>query len=257
VGNVVTFRWDPPLGGLLPTDYVVEGGINPGQVLASLHTGAYPIFTVTAPTGAFYVRVHTIAGTSRSEASNEIRIFVNLPVLPSAPANLLGLVNGSSLTLAWRNTFAGGAPTSFILDVSGTIVGSLALGASDTATFQTVPSGTYTLALRARNAAGASVPSNPVTLTFPSACSGRPQPPANFLAYRVGRTGYVIWDSPLTGPAPTDYVLNVGGPITAAIPTTARSLSGVVPPGAYNLSVAARNACGTSAATPVQVLTMP
>jgi hypothetical protein len=258
VGNVITFRWDAPLGGLLPTDYVVEGGLIPGQVLASLRTdSAFPIYTITAPSGAFYVRVHTISGASRSEASNEIRVFINVPSPPSAPANLVGVVNGSSLSLAWRNTFAGGAPTSVMLDVTGAIVGSLPLGPTDTATFPTVPAGTYTIRLRATNAAGASAASNPVTLTFPSPCSGAPLPPANFLAYKIGNTAYVIWDPPLTGRAPTSYVLNVGGPITAVIPTTARSLHGVVPPGTYNLSVAATNACGTSASTPVQVLTMP
>ncbi len=47
VGNVVTLRWEPPRGGLVPTDYVVEGGLNPGQVLASFSTGsASPIFTI-------------------------------------------------------------------------------------------------------------------------------------------------------------------------------------------------------------------
>ena len=136
VGNVITFRWNAPLGGLVPTDYVVEGGLTPGQVLASLRTAsAFPIFTVTAPSGAFYVRVHAISGASRSEASNEIRVFINVPSPPSAPANLLGMVNGSSLSLAWRNTFAGGAPTSVMLDVTGSIVGSVPLGPTETATF--------------------------------------------------------------------------------------------------------------------------
>jgi hypothetical protein len=258
VGNVITFRWDAPLGGLLPTDYVLEGGLNPGQVLASLRTNsAFPIYTLTAPSGAFYVRVHTISGANRSDASNEIRVFINVPSPPSAPANLLGLVNASSLSVAWRNTFAGGAPTSMMLDVTGAIVGSVPIGPTETATFSAVPAGTYTVRLRATNAAGASAASNPITLTFPSSCSGAPLPPANFLAYKIGNTAYVIWDPPLTGPAPTSYVLNVGGPITAIIPTTARSLSGVVPPGTYNLSVAATNVCGSSPATPVQVLAVP
>ena len=35
VGNSVTFRWSKPALGPAPTGYVVEGGINPGEVLAS------------------------------------------------------------------------------------------------------------------------------------------------------------------------------------------------------------------------------
>ena len=111
---------DPAPGGLPPTDYVLEGGVNPGEVLASISVGsANPIYTFVAPTGAFHVRMHTLSGATRSAPSNEIRIFVNVPAPPSAPADLLGLVNGSSVALAWRNTFEGGAPGGLILDVTG------------------------------------------------------------------------------------------------------------------------------------------
>ena len=79
VGNTVTLRWTPPPGGLPPTDYVLEGGVNPGEVLASIFVGsANPIYTFVAPTGAFHARIHTLSGASRSGPSNEIRIFVNV-----------------------------------------------------------------------------------------------------------------------------------------------------------------------------------
>ena len=129
IGNSVTLRWSPPLTGSTPTGYVLEGGVSPGEVAASLPTGsAIPNFTVTAPTGAFYVRLHATGLGGRSPASNEIRIFVNTPTPPSAPADLLGLVNGASLALTWRNTFDGGAPASIVLDVSGALSLSVPLG---------------------------------------------------------------------------------------------------------------------------------
>jgi hypothetical protein len=156
VGNVVTLRWNAPQSGLVPTGYLLEGGIAPGQVLASFNTGSpSPNYTFIAPTGTFYVRIHALSGGSRSEASNEVRTVVNVPAVPSAPANDLGLVNGSSVTLAWRNTFDGGAPSSLRLEATGAIVASLPLGLTDTATFSGVPAGTYTFAVRATNAAGA------------------------------------------------------------------------------------------------------
>ena len=139
-GNTVTLRWTPPQAGLPPTDYVLEGGVNPGQVLASISVGsANPIYTFVAPTGAFHVRMHTMSGATRSDASNEIRIFVNVPAPPSAPADLLGLVNGLSVALAWRNTFEGGAPGGLILDVTGALTTSIPLGLTDSFRFDGVP----------------------------------------------------------------------------------------------------------------------
>lgn len=258
VGNSVTLRWSPPALGAAPTGYVLEGGVSPGEVLASIPTGgASPVYTVTVPSGTFHVRVHTLAGSSRSGPSNEIRIVVNVPESPSAPANLLGLVNGSALGLAWQNTFAGGAPTSLLLDVTGAISASIPLGLSETFSYPDVPAGTYTMRLRAVNDSGTSDASNPVTLTFPGSCSGVPLPPAAFLAYRIGTTIYVLWDPPASGPAPAGYVLNVTGAYVGTVATTSRSLSGTVGPGSYTLSVAATNECGDSAPTPAQTVTIP
>ena len=80
------------------------------EVLASLPTNSTATtFTFSAPTGAFYIRMHSLAPGPQSVASNEIRIFVNVPAPPSAPANLLGFVNGSALGLAWTNTAGGGS----------------------------------------------------------------------------------------------------------------------------------------------------
>ncbi len=256
-GSIVRLRWTPPAGGLTPTGYVLEGGVTPGDVLASIPTGSVdPVFTFAAPTGAFYVRVHTLSGAERSAPSNEVPLVVNVPVAPSAPANLLALVTGSTLNLSWKNTFGGGAPAGLILDVSGALSASLPIGLSETFGFAGVPGGTYTLSLRAQNGGGLSPSSNPVVVTFPTACSGAPQVPTNLLAHRVGSTGFVLWDPPAAGPAPTGYVLNVSGAFVGSFPTTARGLSAGVAPGTYNLSLVATNPCGTSAAAST-VLVVP
>jgi subtilisin-like proprotein convertase family protein len=254
-GNEVTLRWAMPPVGPSPTGFVVEGGFAPGQVLASLPTNsAAPIYTFTAPTGSFLVRVHALAGAARSAASNEIPLHVNVPVPPAAPAGLLGLVNGSGVTLAWKNVFAGGPPSTVILDVTGAAALSMSLGNTETFSFAGVPPGTYTLSLRGANAGGASGSSNAVTLTFPGPCSGAPGPPANALAYALGRTGHVVWGPPASGPAPSFYTLAVPG--FGAFQTTGRHVSGPVPAGVYNLALTASNACGTSAPVSL-VLTVP
>jgi hypothetical protein len=254
-GNVVTLRWTPPAFGLTPDNYILEGGVNPGDVLASISTGsASPTYTFVAPTGAFHVRMHTASGASRSLASNEIRIFVNVPQPPSAPGNLLGMVNGNAVALAWKNTFAGGAPANLVLDVTGSLATTIPLGLTNRFSFAGVPPGTYTLSLRALNGAGASPSSNPVTLTFPGACSGVPQAPSNLLAHRVGSTIFVSWDPAAAGPAPTAFILNVSGSFVGSFGTTGRALSGVVAPGSYTFNVVGQNPCGNGpASAPVTV----
>jgi hypothetical protein len=256
-GNLVTLQWTAALIGPAATSFVVEGGLLPGEVFTSLQTGsATPMLTFSAPTGAFYVRVHQITGSQRSAASNEIRLYVNVPVPPTAPAGLLALANGPSLSLAWRNTFGGGPPTSLILDVTGSLVASAPLQRTDQLSLGPVPDGTYSISLRARNAGGISGSSNTVTVVIPS-CSGAPLPPVNFLIDKVGSTVYAVWDPAATGPAPTSYVVNVSGAASLSIPTTNRFWITAPPAGIYTASVVAINACGSSAPTPTRSITVP
>jgi hypothetical protein len=259
VGNTVTLRWTPPAVGPAPTGYVLEGGVNPGEVLASIATGsAAPTYTIAAPSGSFYVRIYTQTAAGRSASpSNEIRIHVNVPVAPSAPANLLGMATGNSVALAWQNTFGGGSPANVILDVTGTLSTTVPLGAAETFQFTGVPNGTYTFSLRAQNGGGVSPSSNSVTLTFPSACSGAPQAPTNLLTTKSGSTISVFWDPPTSGAAPTSYVLDVTGAFTGSFPSTGRALSGSAGAGTYNISVRATNPCGSGPGTPVQSVTLP
>lgn len=167
-GSGVTFSWQ---AGSTPVDaYVVEGGVLPGQVLASLPVpGSATQLTVMVPDGAFYARVHGVRGGVRGSASNEVRLFVNVPAPPSPPVELTALALGSDVSLAWTNTFGGGTPTALVLDVSGALTASFEVPLSERLEFSGVPNGTYTLSVRARNAAGTSAPAPPVTLSLPGA----------------------------------------------------------------------------------------
>jgi hypothetical protein len=260
-GNTVTLRWSTPPVGLSPTSHVVEGGLVAGQVLASFAVSAeYPIVTFTAPSGAFYVRMRSKSGADQSAPSNEIRIFVNTPAAPSAPVSLVAMTSGSSVALAWRNTFAGGTVQSLVLEAwqsGGTPVASLRLSPTDRFLATNVPSGPYQISLRAENASGESGRSNTVFVTVSEGCTGPPMVPANFLAYHVGSTVYVTWQPGEGGSAATAYLLNVSGPINMNVPTTLTTLSGTPGPGVYSLSVSATNMCGESQATRLQTLTVP
>jgi hypothetical protein len=255
-GNLVTLRWS--WSGPTTAGFVVAGGVQPGQTLATLPAGsASPIFTFTAPTGAFFVRVHAADDTAFVRPSNEVPLVVNLPVAPSPPVNLLGTVSGNRLDLAWTNTFGGGAPTAVTLQVTGAATAALPLALTERFSFTGVPPGTYTFAVVATNAGGASATSDSLTLTFPSPCTGAPLPPNRFLAYRIGRTVFVVWEPAETGPAPTDFILNVAE-LGLNVPTAGgRALSGTVLPGSYTLAVSATNPCGASGLTPAQTLVVP
>ena len=258
IGNRLTLKWTPPTFGPAPTGYVIEGGISPGETLATVPvTGATPTITFDAPPGSFYLRVYTVAGATRSRSSGEIRVHINAPTAPSVPANLLGLASGSTVSLAWRNTFGGGMPTSLVLDVTGSLNTSLPLPMGDTFTFNGVPDGTYTFSLRAVNAVGTSGPSSPVTLSFPATCTGAPQRPVGLVGSRNGAVISLAWEPAASGTAPTSYIVNVTGAATASVPTTARTVSGAVGPGTYSFRVVAVNACGSSAASTSTTVVIP
>jgi hypothetical protein len=257
-GNVVTFKWIPPAVGAVPTSYVVEGGMTPGETLRAVDTGSdAPAFTVDVPSGVFYVRVRAVSFASAGAPSNEIRIVVNVPEPPSAPINLLGLTDGDAIALSWTNTFQGGAPTGLSLVVTGALDTVLPLGLTETFQFAGVPPGTYTLQVVATNARGTSTPSNAVTLTFPGACSGGPGVPTHVVAQRVEHTIVVSWEPPANGGAVTHYWVIVGGGLVGAFPTTDRSVSGAVDPGSYAIRVAAANACGVGAGSVPQTIVVP
>lgn len=243
----------------VPTGYEIAGGLQPGETLAVLPTGTpYPILTFDAPPGSYFIRMHSLLGTARSGPSNEVPLHVNTTVTPSAPANLLGLADGSALTLAWQNTFLGGVPTNSYLQVSGSLSLSVPLDVAETFSYPTVPPGTYTFAVVNANDGGASAPSNSVTLTFPGACSGPPDAPTDFLLHSRGNSLGALWDLPAGGAAPTGYVLDVTSQVfTGRLPIATREVQAQVPSGSYTVSVAAINACGASPPTPAQTVVVP
>jgi hypothetical protein len=258
LGRTVTLRWSVLPIGPQATSFVVDGSTLGGEVLASIPTAsAAPTFSFEAPTGSWSLRVRGQLGTDTSAASPGVPLHIGVPVTPSAPTGLTGLVNGDTLTLAWKNTFGGGPATGIAVDVSGDLVGTLPLGPVEQFMFAPVPRGSYTFRVRGTNAGGSSPASEPLTLAFPGACSGRPDMPVNLLAFRTGKVLSVMWDPPVTGPAPTSYLVHVTGSFQGSIATDGRSLSGAVGAGVYRISVSGTNPCGNGVATAVQTVIVP
>ncbi|MEZ5283669.1 MAG: M4 family metallopeptidase [Vicinamibacterales bacterium] len=261
-GTTVTFAWALPTAGDTPTGIHIEGGSGPGSVLGAADLPVSNTFTVALPASTWYVRVKTIAGAAQSAASPDVIVHLNGAVPPATPTNFVGLVTGSNLNLTWKNPLegtptTGGRPSAVVLNVTGSLTTSLALGPTESFSYAGVPAGTYTFTVQTANAAGLSAPSAPVTLTFPTACSGVPQAPTGFFAYKSGSTVIINWDPPAAGAAPTLYTLNVTGSFTGGFSTPGRAFAAAAPPGTYNLSVSASNPCGTGPATAVQTITIP
>ena len=257
-GNLVTFRFRPSTLGPAATGFVLEGGIVPGQVLASVPTGSdVPIFSIVAPTGSFYVRMHAIEGVNRSAASNEIRVHVNVPVAPSAPDMFRATEYGDSVVLSWRNTFAGGQPASLVLDVGGAATAQIPLGLSESLTVNGVPPGNYTLNLRSLNGGGSSLALQPGDRDGALALRGSARGAVERAGLSRRQQRNVVWDPPAAGPAASSYVLIVSGSFVGSLATTARSVSAPAAPGSYTVSVVAVNPCGSSPPSAPQTIVIP
>ena len=132
----------------------------------------------------------------------------------------------------------------------------MTLPATETFSYVGVPPGTYSFSVRAVNGAGTSLPSAPVTLTFPGACTP-PQTPVNLTTTRDENRVTVTWNLPPSGSAPSGFVLSVAGSFTGSFPVAARTLSAVAGRGTYELRVAATNSCGSSPASAPVSITVP
>ena len=257
-GNMMMLKWNPPALGPAATGYLLEGGLTPGAVLASVPTGsAAATFTFAAPTGTFYLRLRAMNGAELSLAGNEIRVYVNVPVKPSTPSNFQTGVKGRYLFLAWKNSYAGGEPTSLMLDVTGAVTASVPLPLSQEYAVPNVFDGTFTLRLRAVNAAGSSAQTGAVTLTVPTTSCALPRVPMNYSAVRAGNAVVLAWDAPSGGTPATSYQILVSGTYSGSFPTSGRGFAAAAPPGTYVLSVRAVNACGSGPATAFQTVVIP
>jgi hypothetical protein len=257
-GNLITLRWNPPSLGPAATGYLLEGSLSPGAPIAALPTGSPATqFTLAAPSGSFYLRMRAMHHGQMSLPSNEVRVYVNVPQKPSPPANFQAVVKDSAMWLAWKNTYAGGAPSAIMMDVTGGATASLPLPLSEAWSVAGMPNGTFTLRLRALNAAGASSQSGSVTVTAPSRTCSPPRVPSNYFATRVGNAVVLSWDPPAGGTPATTYYITVTGSYTGTFPTAGRAFSSGAPAGSYNLSVRAANACGAGPSTAFQTVVIP
>ncbi len=102
-------------------------------------------------------------------ATNEATLRVGATAPPATPTLHAPSVSGTTVSFAWT-AGGGAAPTSFVLSAAvtpgGAPVASVPVSGSSV-TIPGVPRGTYYVRLTAVNAAGASAPSNQITVVVP------------------------------------------------------------------------------------------
>ena len=184
-GNNVTFTFQAPSVGGVPSAYVLEAALSPGgPLIATLPVASSPVVVPNVPSGVYYVAVRGTNGDGPGARSNEVAVSVTgastgCSSPPSAPENLTGTVAGNLVTLSWTPSSSGCAATAY------TVHAGAAPGLSNiavvnlpiTTTLSTsAPSGTYFVRVIAMNGVGASMPSNEVTVRV-GALTPPPAPP--------------------------------------------------------------------------------
>jgi hypothetical protein len=174
-GATVTLNWFPPFSGGTPTQYVIQASSTRGGPpdLANFATGnTATTFSATgvAP-GTYFVRVLAANNAGVGSASSDATLLIigtlACTAAPNPPANLVGVVSGSTVTLAWSPST--GAATSYVVEAgSASGLANLAnfdTGASTATTQATgVGVGTYYVRVRGKNACGASAASNEIVV---------------------------------------------------------------------------------------------
>lgn len=264
-GSNVTITWQPGAGAA-PMGYQLEAAATPsGAAIASVPVASAGLTVTSVPDGTYYLRVRAVNAAGVSVPSAEVSVTVGVPACgaaPAAPVNLTQVVSGGMVTLTWTPGSGGCPPAHYVLSAGSQAgladLASVNVGAVSAFTTP-APPGTYFLRVAAANAWGTSAASNEVVVSIGPTCVV-PGAPEAFVATATGTLASFQWQPPLTGGAPTNYLLEAGTTASGAelgvVPLNGLSFAAQAPPGSYYLRVRAQNACGTGPASSTQLLTV-
>lgn len=267
-GRTITIAWTAPTTGNPVTGYTLEAGSAPGRSdIVVVPVGPGTSFSAAGvPDGTFWLGVRGSNAAGTGTPSEPLGVVMSAAGgcvgLPLAPAMLAPLVSGSQITLAWDAPAGVVAPASYVL-YAGSAPGrsdlaAFDLGSTATSFSASAPPGTYFVRVAGRGSCGVGAASNDVTLAIGAGGGGGggvvPVPPSALNASVAGGIVSLTWVAPVSGPAPTSYVVDVGSisgsSNLASINTgsTATAISGPVAPGRYFIRV--RTRAGTMLSAP-------
>lgn len=164
-GSALNLSWKPTYTGGVPADIVADvSGIQTGSASLGL-TDALVIPQVPPGTYTLSLRAVNAGGSSAGSAPITITVPTACTGVPNPPENIVFFRVGNVLSLLWDAPSSGAAPLDYVLDVTGTYTGALAVGGR--AFSAPAPPATYTIRVLARNACGTSAPSVPQTVVVP------------------------------------------------------------------------------------------
>ena len=153
--NTVGLWWTPVAGA---TSYRLEASSSADRVDLAVLDLADHVFRASVPAGTYWVRVRSMNAWGMSAPSPEVRVVVDGgTALPAAPGVLTANVQGGQVSLTWSPPLDGGLPDEYVIDAgpdSNNLV-PVARTARPALMAAGVPPGTYSVRVRAVNAAGA------------------------------------------------------------------------------------------------------
>jgi len=165
-GSNVALTWTNTYEGGAPTSLVLDVS---GVVVATipLELSDHAAF-LNVPGGAWVgttyrigLRAQNAAGSSQP-ATVTFQVPVPCSGPPAVPTGMLAYLVGSTVHVDWTPGPSGAAPTSYVLDVTGTHVGQYATTARTLSAL--LKTGSYTFSVEARNPCGVSAATPPQTV---------------------------------------------------------------------------------------------
>jgi len=191
VAGSQVLRWQQPVdGGSTITSYIIQASsplasaTAPVDAWTTFATAAASDTSISLPAApvAKYVRYRVIAKNAIGESAPSLSVAITTaPVAPSAPASLVATAPNSAgvITLSWSApTSDGGSPLSgytILVNRDGktwNVLSSVAPSTLSFVTSQPIKGQTWIYAVSARNAAGASLNSNSVTISTATSVPG-------------------------------------------------------------------------------------
>ena len=265
-GNTVALNWTPATTGGVVLNYVIEAGSSPGLANLAILTvpGGPPSVTVTAPPGAYFVRVRARNALGTSAASPETVVNVAPCALPAAPTGLSYTAVDNIVSIAWTPP-ASSTPIQGYHLSAGSGPGqsnALVTQLGPTPAFGGfAPAGNYFVRVQAISSCGVGPASADLLVTVQS-CAAPPSAPTNLRFTKAGNAVILNWDAPASG-TPSQYRIVVGsvaGGADLLIANTAdnsTTLVATAPNGTYFVKVQAVNLCGPSPSSNEVIVTVP
>lgn len=251
-----TLSWGASTDNVGVTGYeVFRGSVSLGTT-----TGLALEVAGLAPNTAYSMRVRARDAAGKWSAQSVALVVRTLPdtTPPAAPAGLVATeVSVTGLTLGWSPAVDDVGATAYEVLRNGVSVGTTTALAKTLAGL--APDTTYTLAVRARDAAGNwSEPGGPLAVTTPPDTTA-PTVPAGLATSAVGVSSVKLsWSAATDNVRVTAYEVFRDGSAAGMTGGLTRSVSGLAPATAYVFAVRARDAAGNwSALSPPLAVTTP